>query len=585
MEELMNVSDIEFAEQPALIDKKVADEINSAIVPIRRVEPEDVYVRALFVTSNRLNSQGGRFEREGIEELCRLIPGAPVLVGHDKGKLPIARCFKARKVERHGAVWSKAWFYWLKKTTGADDLLKNIDGGIYTECSLGFSFESPECSVCGGDIRRCSHVPGRLYRGASGSKDICHYVYRGIKSVNEISLVYRGAVPGTAVVEQSNETSSESNDSWPVYGGGRLIRDAENIGRLADGAVIHPVYHGVPLRLMRFDDRFEVAVPDPWSRLELVRRLPNLLDAVFGGGRCSIDGVIVHYRGKSRTPVCQMERILSGDSEAKGRWRVKLFINEELSGMIEESDLGRLSKQGVDFILSRQVFDGNEIDRMETTAPKEGVAVYYADELIVHRNCPRFLIRVTHVTKTRSGKYCYDLALFDDGHSAAACTTYETKVKADIGDTLFVEAEPTSQNGRLSLSKIKVIDNLRNYFEADRLQVCHLSDEIDSCGFKLSEFGKTGVILETPTGLSHMPKLIVPFFSIKQLDSGKTMVGYPCDEEVTGATLLDSGEASVLNSTEDGCRVSFDGRSLKGEIVLRAAILKNERVVLLYRTK
>ncbi len=199
------------------------DEIRANSGPLRALDEGDVRIRAMLVASDAVNSQGGRFDRDALDRLCKLIPGAPVLIGHDKSKLPIARCFRAELVNRgdDDRPWVKVWFYWLSETAGADDLLRKIDGGICTECSLGFTFATPECSICGGDIRRCSHIPAGNYSDDAGSSALCHYFYRGIRRVNEISLVYRGAVPNTAM---SRDLADEDRDTGPALY--RLSNDA-----------------------------------------------------------------------------------------------------------------------------------------------------------------------------------------------------------------------------------------------------------------------------------------------------------------------------------------------------------------------
>jgi hypothetical protein len=215
MKKLVDVCEVEFSGGAEELSPEIIDAINDCAHPIRPVSADDVHVRAMFVTSDKQNLQGGRFDIGEIEDLCRLIPGAPVLIGHNKSRLPIARCFKADLVDRGGETWLKVWFYWLSDTEGADDLRRNIDGGIYRECSLAFSFRLPECSVCGGDIRRCSHVPGREYSGPTGEMERSHFIYRGITRVNEISLVYRGAVPGTAISEQAQTLASNRLSTDP----------------------------------------------------------------------------------------------------------------------------------------------------------------------------------------------------------------------------------------------------------------------------------------------------------------------------------------------------------------------------------
>lgn len=202
------------------------DEVKAHIDPIKELNEGEVHVRAMLVASDSVNSQGGRFDPEVLEMLCKLIPGAPVLIGHDKSKLPVARCFRAAVVHREDddRPWVKVWFYWLSETAGADDLLRKIDGGICTECSLGFTFATPECSICGGDIRRCSHIPGGNYSDDAGTPAICHYYYRGVRRVNEISLVYRGAIPNTAMSRDLVDTDRHAENAAPgLY---RLSNDA-----------------------------------------------------------------------------------------------------------------------------------------------------------------------------------------------------------------------------------------------------------------------------------------------------------------------------------------------------------------------
>ncbi len=238
---------VELTGENETITPELLQAISEVVGAGRNLAAEDLYVRSMFVTSDKINSQGGRFDRTGLEKLCELIPGAPVMIGHDKSKLPIGRCFKAEIVERNGEPWVKAMFYWLKSTTGSDDLRKNIDGGIYTECSLGFNFRLPQCSICSGDVRKCSHVPGHEYRNiSSGSMEKCHYLYRDVNSVNEISLVYRGAVPGTSITSQILQEHSQFASIDSVL----VIKADEILPNMSEFSV-EPVYHGIPFVFYR----------------------------------------------------------------------------------------------------------------------------------------------------------------------------------------------------------------------------------------------------------------------------------------------------------------------------------------------
>jgi hypothetical protein len=203
MEELLGK--IEARLQENSTEEEIPDEliflINSRINPPKPVTKKDVYVRTMFLVSDEVNSYGGRFPKEELPKIAELVIDSPVIVGHTKERLPIARNFKAELVERDGKNWVKVWFYWLKNSTDALSLKENIDHGIYKECSLGFVFEFPECSICGEDMRRCQHIPFKTYSTEDGGKE-AFFNYRNITKVLETSLVYRGAVPNTSMSDE-----------------------------------------------------------------------------------------------------------------------------------------------------------------------------------------------------------------------------------------------------------------------------------------------------------------------------------------------------------------------------------------------
>jgi hypothetical protein len=175
--------------------------INRAIGPPTPVRPQDVHVRAMFIVSDQVNSFGGCFPLDEHQRLAELLVDSPVLVGHRKDKLPVARTFHAVTLEKDGEHWVKAYFYWLRSAAGAEDLRENIDGGIYKECSIGFTFALAECSICGRDIRLCEHEPFQSY-SSDGREQVCHFRYRRIERVLESSLVYRGATPDTHITRE-----------------------------------------------------------------------------------------------------------------------------------------------------------------------------------------------------------------------------------------------------------------------------------------------------------------------------------------------------------------------------------------------
>lgn len=204
MEYLLGKLDSFLSEKEIEVSDELIFLINTQIKPPVPVKKEDVYIRAMYLVSDQVNSFGGCFPLDEHPKLANLLIDSPVLVGHSKERLPIARNFKADLVEKDNINWIKVYFYWLKNSPEANSLRDNIDHGIYKECSIGFSFEFPECSICGEDMRRCQHIPFRTYQKENGEKAKAHFNYRNIIKVHETSLVYRGAVFGTSMTNELN---------------------------------------------------------------------------------------------------------------------------------------------------------------------------------------------------------------------------------------------------------------------------------------------------------------------------------------------------------------------------------------------
>ncbi len=225
MKELLAYVGAELKKPTEEISDELVFLINSRIKPPKPVTKEDIFVRTMFLVSDEVNSYGGHFPLEELCNIANLVIDSPVMVGHTREKLPIARNFKAEVLQKEGRNWVKVWFYWLKSAKDALSLKENIDHGIYKECSLGFVFEFPECSICGEDMRRCQHIPFKSYRTEGGEKE-AYFNYRNISQVLETSLVYRGAVPNTSMSDELwLYQKCESLDSRSFSPSGRIHKD------------------------------------------------------------------------------------------------------------------------------------------------------------------------------------------------------------------------------------------------------------------------------------------------------------------------------------------------------------------------
>jgi hypothetical protein len=310
------------AEPTEVYPNGLVELINRNVSPPTPVALDDVYVRAMYVVSDQVNSFGGRFPVDEHKRLSGLLVDSPVLIGHRKDRLPVARNFHAETVEHDGHHWIKCYFYWLRSAEAASDLRENIDGGIYKECSVAFTFSTPECSVCGRDIRLCEHEPLQTYR-IRGVSQRCHFNYRQIERVLETSLVYRGALRDTSLTKELDEnrgTLERQNNHHSVncLVTLRSLDQLDKSGRY----LIVPRYEGIPLTATVTEGRLALSYLDgrPFKSEATRQYQPKNIHTTS-----SIYGHLVGYRGKARCSRQQVEDILAGRATPVSRLVLNIF--------------------------------------------------------------------------------------------------------------------------------------------------------------------------------------------------------------------------------------------------------------------
>lgn len=173
----------------------VMDEVNR--FALRPLEAGDVAVFTLDLCHNEVDRHFSRFPDEELDRINEMVPGRPLMERHDlRGSLPRGTFFRSA-LHAEGARTSVRPDVYVLRTNENGDFIRNIEGGVYRETSIGFSFQTPECSVCQRDLRTCDHIPGRSYGDAR-----CHFVMRDVREVIEGSIVPAGS-QGTGFVEQA----------------------------------------------------------------------------------------------------------------------------------------------------------------------------------------------------------------------------------------------------------------------------------------------------------------------------------------------------------------------------------------------
>lgn len=208
------MSGILLSQQQKITDGDVELINNLPNPPLVPVAPSDIHVRRCRLGGDGIDAGFGRFRTEDLPRLLEMVQGAPALIGHRKDTLGVARFFGGLIMTdaASGISYIVPKFYWMKLHSASEDLRVNIDGGIYCEASLGFSFLKPTCSICSEDIRRCEHMPGNEYDSA-----LCFFYYDEILRVTEGSFVYRGAQPGTGFMLHEQTGKNQLRQGSPRF--------------------------------------------------------------------------------------------------------------------------------------------------------------------------------------------------------------------------------------------------------------------------------------------------------------------------------------------------------------------------------
>jgi hypothetical protein len=313
------------ADLPASPSTRFVDIINQRVEPDRPVTAEQIYVGAMYLVSDEVNSFGGRFPVEEHQRIAELLIDSPVLVGHRKDHLPIARNFHAELVDRDNQSWVKSYFYWLRSVDDADTLKANIEGGIYKECSIAFTYNLPECSICGHDIRLCEHEPFSTYPTTAGPA-VCHFAYRQIERVLESSLVYRGAVPNTRVTreETSNDVPTLHRSSSMSPQGRINLMSLDSLSDLDHGSqfLVVPHYDALPVTATTCDGKINL------SRLDSSPLRQTIYQELGNSPSVELDnapGLLIGFQGRQRCSCVELEKYIADRSGPISRVVLALY--------------------------------------------------------------------------------------------------------------------------------------------------------------------------------------------------------------------------------------------------------------------
>lgn len=161
---------------------------------------EDVYVFAVRLCDDQPDRDNERFSAEAIERLAPMFVGKTGILDHNwSSDHQLGRIFATQVMRQENVTWLKAWVYMLRCEKTAE-LIREIEGGIKKEVSVGCAVGRTVCSVCGEDYGTCAHQKGQRY-GA----EVCTAVLCDPTDAYEFSFVAVPAQKEAGVVKTAEK--------------------------------------------------------------------------------------------------------------------------------------------------------------------------------------------------------------------------------------------------------------------------------------------------------------------------------------------------------------------------------------------
>lgn len=170
----------------------------------RELKAEEVYTFCVRLCDNEVDRDGERFPQRTLEELAGRFVGKSGVFDHQWSALgQTARIYRTELVREEGTTttagdgycYLKGYAYMLRCEKNRD-LIREIEGGIKKEVSVGCAVERSVCSICGGDMGECAHEKGRRYGGK-----LCFAELTGAADAYEWSFVAVPAQPRAGVLK------------------------------------------------------------------------------------------------------------------------------------------------------------------------------------------------------------------------------------------------------------------------------------------------------------------------------------------------------------------------------------------------
>ncbi|MDE5769686.1 MAG: hypothetical protein K2H29_11885 [Oscillospiraceae bacterium] len=168
------------------------------------LKAEDIFTFKAILCDNQVDRDFEAFSETALHQLANLFVGKPVIKDHQPSSdNQIARIYRTEVTQGRLIAYC-----YMMRTARNADLIKEIQGGIKKEGSVGCAINARKCSICRADLTKshCRHIPGKTYRG-----QLCYSVLSDAQDAYEFSLV---AVPAqrNAGISKNFDTEQQKAD-------------------------------------------------------------------------------------------------------------------------------------------------------------------------------------------------------------------------------------------------------------------------------------------------------------------------------------------------------------------------------------
>lgn len=139
----------------------------------RTLKKEEVYVFSVRLLDNQIDRDYERFSDSAVKTLAEMFVGKTGILDHAwSSEKQVARIFETGVEYEKGAMYLRAEAYMLRGGEN-DDMIRQIEGGIKKEVSVGCAMGRSVCSICGQDYGCCEHRKGEEYGGQICAAVLC----------------------------------------------------------------------------------------------------------------------------------------------------------------------------------------------------------------------------------------------------------------------------------------------------------------------------------------------------------------------------------------------------------------------------